>query len=50
VRNSAELQLQVQVLDGGGDATFFISRGDDDGEEVHGKKDEGWKKNLKAEG
>jgi hypothetical protein len=32
VRDAAEFQLEVKVLDGGGDAAFFVAGGDDDRE------------------
>jgi hypothetical protein len=32
VRDAAEFQLEVQVLDGGCDAAFLVARGDDDRE------------------
>jgi hypothetical protein len=34
MRDAAEIQLKVQVLDGGRDAAFFVAGGDDDGEEA----------------
>ncbi len=34
VRDAAEVQLEMQVLDGGRDAAFLITRGDDDGQEL----------------
>jgi len=34
VRDAAEFQLEVQVLDGGRDAAFFVARGDDYREEA----------------
>jgi hypothetical protein len=34
VRDAAEFQFEVQVLDGGRDAAFFVAGGDDDGEEA----------------
>jgi len=33
VRDAAEFQLEMQVLDGGRDAVFFITRGNDDRQE-----------------
>jgi hypothetical protein len=33
VRDTAEGQLEMEVLDGGRDAAFLVTRGDDDGEE-----------------
>ena len=33
VRDAAEFQLEVQVLDGGGDAAFLVTRGNDDRQE-----------------
>ena len=33
VRDAAEVQLEMQVLDGGRDAAFLVARRDDDGEE-----------------
>ncbi len=32
VRDTAEVQLEMQVLDGGRDAAFLVTRGDDDGQ------------------
>ena len=32
VRDSAEIQLKMKVLDGGRDAAFLVTRWDDDGE------------------
>ena len=34
VRDSAEVQLEVKVLDGGCDAAFLVAGGDDDGEQT----------------
>ena len=34
MRDAAEFQLEVKVLDGGRDAAFFVAGGDDDGEEA----------------
>jgi len=34
VRDAAEFQLEVQVLDGRRDAAFFVPGGNDDGEEA----------------
>jgi hypothetical protein len=31
-----EVEFEVEVLDGGGDATLFIASGDDDGEHFRG--------------
>lgn len=33
VRHAAEVQLEMQVLDGGRDAAFLVARGDDDRQE-----------------
>jgi hypothetical protein len=33
VRDAAEVQLEVEVLDGGRDAAFFVAGGDDDRQE-----------------
>lgn len=33
VRDAAKVQFEVQVLDGGRDAAFFVAGGDDDGQE-----------------
>ena len=33
VRDAAEIQLEVQMLDGGGDAAFLVARGNDDRQE-----------------
>ena len=32
VRDAAEVQLEMQVLDGGRDAALLVTRGDDDGQ------------------
>jgi hypothetical protein len=32
VWHTAEIEFEVQVLDGGCDAAFLVARGDDDGE------------------
>jgi len=34
VRDAAEFQLEVQVLDGGRDAAFLVAGGDDDGQQT----------------
>jgi hypothetical protein len=47
VGDGVEVEFEVEVLDGGGDAAFLVSGGDDDGE--HGRGRGGWKKKLKAE-
>jgi hypothetical protein len=41
----AESQLQVKVLDGGGDTSLLIPRGNDDGEEAKGRHGDcgGWR-------
>ncbi len=33
MRDAAEVQLEMKVLDGGRYAAFLVTRGDDDGEE-----------------
>jgi len=33
VRDTAEIQLEMEVLDGGRDAAFLVARGDDDRQE-----------------
>ena len=34
MRDTAEVQLEVQVLDGGRNAAFLVAGGDDDGEQA----------------
>ncbi len=34
VRDAAEIQFEVQVLDGGRNAAFFVARGNDDGQQL----------------
>jgi len=34
VRDAAEIQLEVQMLNGGCDAAFFVAGGNDDGEQA----------------
>ena len=47
VRHAAEIQLQVQMLQGGCDASFFIASGNDDRQEAHKNRAEtetdGWR-------
>jgi hypothetical protein len=33
VRHAAEVQFEMEMLDGGRDAALLVARGDDDGEE-----------------
>ena len=48
VRDAAEFQLEVQVLDGGCDAAFIVTRGNDDRQEAHKTRAETG--NLRPEG
>ena len=42
VRDTAEVQLEVQMLDGGRDAAFLVAGGNDDEEEAQGRAVGDW--------